>query len=883
MHKEIPAIEEQWELDMLNAGIARYNESLATAAQRQQHSSTKYGNAMLSKFSGEFGEFIKQDLINRSSKRGNSNIVVKELHERLSDIVDHHELAFITLKCVINVLYLPEKKRKAGALSIRIAKRVQYHLMLRQFQKTNGKYLKRIETDLKNRGVTDKERQRKILLHCFNKSATERWKNWSPEELLYIGFYLVKVLELFQQDIGMQIFKIVRAKATKQNQRPYILNPSTESLDWIEEFNKRAEVMLPYTLPTLVKPLDWKSPWYGGYHLPSMRKSRKLVKKPSVRQNNLLRKQHKAGKLQPVYDAINALQGTAWEINKYMLAFVEENWKRDFPLGLPQQEKYELPVCPITTRPYAKEFKTNKEYRKAVKEWQNDCKEEALMFEAWKKDRVNVYKKEAHRVGKLIQTSQTIALAKKLSQHDEFYHVYDIDTRGRVYTACALLSPQGDTLNKALLRFKNGTKIKDENGVRNMYIYAANLFGKDKIELDKRVQWVYDNKNMLERCVADPFENIDWLDADKPFVFLAVAEEITRFWKVKNNWRDFETHIPIMVDGSCNGNQHYSAILRDLVGANATNMMPGVIPSDLYNEVAFEVLKLLRETPADPLRELWVDNIGISRDLTKKPVMTLPYGGTIRGNREAVEDYLRSWVSAREQEFARLGKKFDNPIDKIPGGIYTAANYINSLIWEALGNSATSARKAMKFLKKITHAITNSPMQKKNNFGKKEGIPLTYIVRATGFPVDSTRMQNETAEINTLIDGRCRLSLVKETNVVNRRATSQAVPPNFIHSYDSAHLMLTVNAAHKAGIKNLAVVHDSYGCPAGQMELLHENIRSEFYNLYSNTDPILDLIEDNRNNLSEYTYNKLLKEYAIECKHGDYKLENVLKSDFFYR
>jgi DNA-directed RNA polymerase len=48
----------------------------------------------------------------------------------------------------------------------------------------------------------------------------------------------------------------------------------------------------------------------------------------------------------------------------------------------------------------------------------------------------------------------------------------------------------------------------------------------------------------------------------------------------------YVSHLPIPLDGSNSGLQHFSALLRDPTGAAAVNLVPSDKPNDVYAEVA---------------------------------------------------------------------------------------------------------------------------------------------------------------------------------------------------------------------------------------------------------------------------------------------------------
>ena len=57
----------------------------------------------------------------------------------------------------------------------------------------------------------------------------------------------------------------------------------------------------------------------------------------------------------------------------------------------------------------------------------------------------------------------------------------------------------------------------------------------------------------------------------------------------------FESSLPVHMDGSCNGLQHYAALGRDKVGGTAVNLCPFDKPQDVYSGVMEEVIKRVAE------------------------------------------------------------------------------------------------------------------------------------------------------------------------------------------------------------------------------------------------------------------------------------------------
>jgi DNA-directed RNA polymerase len=64
-----------------------------------------------------------------------------------------------------------------------------------------------------------------------------------------------------------------------------------------------------------------------------------------------------------------------------------------------------------------------------------------------------------------------------------------------------------------------------------------------------------------------------------------------------------------------------------------------------------------------------------------------------------------------------------------------------------------------------------------------------------------------------------------------------AASPNFIHSLDATHLMLTVLRANEEGIRDILTVHDSLACLAPHAQRFGKIIRTQLAMLYIAGDP----------------------------------------------
>jgi len=98
--------------------------------------------------------------------------------------------------------------------------------------------------------------------------------------------------------------------------------------------------------------------------------------------------------------------------------------------------------------------------------------------------------------------------------------------------------------------------------------------------------------------------------------------------------------------------------------------------------------------------------------------------------------------------------------------------------------------------------------------------------------------------------------------------------PNFVHSMDACHLMLTCQKATEYGITDFAFIHDDYGTHAANTETMHQAIREAFVELYTENDPLTDFKIFNEDNAGIKLPEQPLR--------GTLNLGQVIDSDYFF-
>ncbi|XP_038987045.1 DNA-directed RNA polymerase 3, chloroplastic isoform X4 [Phoenix dactylifera] len=299
-------------------------------------------------------------------------------------------------------------------------------------------------------------------------------------------------------------------------------------------------------------------------------------------------------------------------------------------------------------------------------------------------------------------------------------------------------------------------------------------------------------------------------------------------------------------DGSCNGLQHYSALGRDSLEAAAVNLVAGEKPADVYSGIAARVMDIMRKDSAkdpttDPralLAKALVDQV--DRKLVKQTVMTSVYGVT--------------YVGAREQIKRRLEEKGLITDDRL---LFTASCYAAKVTLDALGEMFQAARGIMKWLADCAKVIAS------------ENQPVRWTT-PLGLPVVQPYKNCERHLIRTSLQV---LALQREGHSVSVKRQKSAFPPNFVHSLDGSHMMLTAISCKNAGL-HFAGVHDSFWTHACDVDRMNQILREQFVELYNI--PILEnLLEGFQTSFPTLTFPPL-------PDRGNFDLKKVLESPYFF-
>ncbi|PQM39425.1 DNA-directed RNA polymerase 2 chloroplastic/mitochondrial [Prunus yedoensis var. nudiflora] len=645
------------------------------------------------------------------------------------------------------------------------------------------------EQEKLNKKVTNLMKKQKLKAVRGIVSKHDASKSWSLEARAKVGSRLIELLTqtAFIQPPADQLadgppdirpafvhtFRTVAKDAKNASRRYGVIECDPLVLKGLEKTARH--MVIPY-MPMLVPPLNWTGYDKGGYFfLPSY-----VMRIHGARQQREAIKRTPREQLEPVFKALDTLGNTRWRVNKRVLNVVDRIWATGGRLAdLVDRNDVPLPEEPDT--------------------------EDETLLKKWKWKVKSVKKENMERHSQRCDIELKLAVARKMKDEEGFYYPHNLDFRGRAYPMHPYLNHLGSDLCRGILEFQEGRPL-GKSGLSWLKIHLANLYagGVDKLSLE----------------------------AEDPFQCLAVCINLAEALR-SSSPETFISHIPVHQDGSCNGLQHYAALGRDKLGAASVNLVTGEKPADVYSGIAVRVLEIMRrDAQKDPvvfpeaLRAKLLIN-QVDRKLVKQTVMTSVYGVT--------------YIGARDQIKRRLKER--GPFQMMQRSLITLT---------ALGEMFEAARGIMSWLGECAKIIAseNQPVR----WTTPLGLPVVQPYRKFGRHLIKTSLQVLTLQRETekeylkfLHLHYAILHLLPQEVAAedfflslltgHGQEAEDAFPPNFVHSLDSSHMMMTAIACKKAGL-SFAGVHDSYWTHACDVDEMNKILREKFVELYET--PILE-------------------------------------------
>lgn len=590
-------------------------------------------------------------------------------------------------------------------------------------------------------------------------------------------------------------------------------------------YREPAANLIAKRLPMVVEPKPWTNFSKGGYlNYPT----------PVIRFNgaDTVPRDYayaaiQRGDLDQVFEALNVLGKVPWKINQNVLRVQIEAWNTGEAIAnfAPLNPKVELLPEPSDKT----DITARREWLTAVKDAEN--------------------LKTGKHSQRCFQNFQ-LEIGRAFAS-EKIYFPHNIDFRGRAYPIPPYLNHMGADNARALVTFADGKELGD-TGLRWLKIHLANVFGYDKASLSEREQFAMDHLDDIRDSVANPLGGRRWwLESEDAWQTLAACFELKAALDLPDPTK-FVSHLPVHQDGTCNGLQHYAALGGDAAGARQVNLEPGDRPSDVYSAVAEGVKAEVEKDNAagHPVAQMLYGKI--TRKVVKQPVMTNVYGVTYYGAREQVKKQIADIFPNIQR-----GDAIDH---------MTLASYVAKKIFKSLGEMFKGAQAIQTWLGDCADRISTcvTPEQiaalQSDVAAGKAIIPDTKPRKGTRNKKDTASAKRQEASkrlfrSSVIWTTPLRLPVVQpyrsakrrqvRTNLqnialqeptavdpVSKRKQLQGFPPNFIHSLDATHMMLSAIKCNEHNI-TFASIHDSFWTHACDINALSVVLRDAFVAMHT--------------------------------------------------
>lgn len=778
-------------------------------------------HALIGRMCGEVGKQL--EAVTETVTRGVGGKFKSWLRALPNDVA-----SVIAIRECIRMCTSPETHVHVQDLTYNVGKLWELEVRIRQAEEVNPLYMQRIHDQVKDNCTRDYGHLRRL----YGVAVERVFKGTldltlTKMEMMHIGKFGVDAC--YQAGL----IEIVRGVNKNGTTVGYVLAPEVDAFLHSYTHNDVRNLISKSETRMLCPPDEWTNLTDGGYlsirrkseaPLLNVRKIRKAVRSEVAAEFT-------AEKMPQVFSAGNYLQSIPYSLHAATRDAIVRVWQAGGDvMGVPSVKGPAKPKFPFGET--------------WVKEGAPE--DELEVFRVWKRATAAYYTELREWRGRVREVGAFLRAIKE-ADGPYWFPVY-FDSRGRWYYR-GLPNPQGSDLAKAVLFF-NDKKPLGKRGLFWLKVHIANSAGFDKERFVDRARWTEQNWHTIEAALDDPENHADVWGKDAPWCMFAAA------WELRNALRSghpesYKTGVPVHMDATCSGLQHFSAMLRDPVGGLYVNLTDpnGCGPKqDIYSRVATNAIAMIkRDTEsADPaIAELakWCVEVGICRNLAKKPVMTYVYGATLRGTAEHIETVMNREV------LPELGKTWPNPLRT-----FEASMYIARKLFAGIAAAVPAAAAAMHWLKGIARE-------------QPEGQRMTWRT-PTGFWVQHDYQDFDDTRVKLNSCG-VQFTWVREWNDGTRTHSMQnALSPNFVHALDGSHLTMVANAM-KGDALSIVAIHDSFGTHPCDVDAMHVHIRQEFVNLYARP-----------NLLAEFLWE--VGGIGEPPQRGTLELSEVLESEFMF-
>lgn len=824
------AVQVELERGMMRSGADKVAAAVHKAKQRGQATRSHVVRGVLTDWLPEVADVVRSWVREVEASKGGPKPVSYKFVKEL----DPYVAALVALRTILDGV--GKENRKLVNTCIEIGRTCEHEQQVRLWAKSSfGDLYRSYEKDHEKNHATDVHRRR-VNVAKFNDLVEEGllvWQPWTRDEHFRVGWTLVECLirktgwfEVAQDPDHVWV-------KGANNSPQLIIQAKPQFIEWLGKAHEHEELHSPDYRPTVMPPKRWDGTRDGGYWTPFVKPPRLVrFKAHQEHQREYAADEYDSLDFPEVYDAIHMLQETAWQINRrvYEVAVkvvaLDHGWAK-----LPRQGMDDLPPRTPRMEAHREAWRQARAFGNKARPKPDEETDKEILN--WKIQASPIHRANAKRFSRYKSVSAIMATALEFKEFDRFYFPHMLDFRGRIYPIAAYLQPQGNDLARGLLTFADGIQITEENGGAGwLAIQLATAWGNDKVSYDKRIAWVEERETMWRLIAEDPMYSREWMTCDKPWQALAAIFEWVDF--LNTGW-GFESRLPVMVDGTCNGIQHLAAISRDAITGRYVNLVPAETPQDIYKVVAVGNEEWLSEEQTAGAVEglqrvferiearggeqgahasYWLDlcHRDLPRTLTKRPVMVLPYGGKL----DAFFKYVREWLDEADPVPA-LSEETREAYHTLRNKRLT---FCVMHMMDVVKEVVKGGLEVMDWLQRCAKAVSDIDQ------------PI-YWQTPSGFVVRHFYGLNRARRARMLLDGESfDVTINERTAKLSSKEQLQGIAPNFIHSLDAAALVLCLKRCRAAGIEDVVSIHDAYGTHAANMGALAHFLREAFVEVH---------------------------------------------------
>ncbi|XP_060131317.1 DNA-directed RNA polymerase, mitochondrial [Zootoca vivipara] len=716
--------------------------------------------------------------------------------------------------------------------------------LVEKIQRLYDKYVQLLAKDTQPDGYLPREYWEKLAAeHGCSPALVCKEHPWPHALLVQLGLHLVELLvqvlkmesNLLNPGLEQKLIPVLyHVYSFRSGRQVGFVRPHPLFTRLLMEATETTLTFDSFVIPMLCPPIPWVATHFGAYVFAPTKLMRYVE---GATQHQLLLDRSPRSCLYPIMDALNQLGNCPWKVNQAVLDVIISIFNDK------GNEKLDVPPPPSEAPQPAVHSPDGAALSKVV----------------LRREAARCRKKATEMYSLRMDALYKLSIAKHMSGR-VFWFPHNVDFRGRTYPCPPHFNHLGSDLTRAILLFAEGRPL-GPHGLDWLKVHLVNLTGLKKKE-SLRGRLAYANEIM-----EDVLDSADrpltgrkwWMSTDEPWQALACCMEIAKATRAPNP-AEYVSHFPVHQDGSCNGLQHYAALGRDIMGATSVNLSPCDVPQDVYSGVAQKVEGYRKRDAEQGVKIAQVLDGFIGRKVVKQTVMTVVYGVTRYGGRLQIEKRLKE-IDEFPQEY-----------------VWEASHYLVQQVFNSLKEMFSGTREIQGWLTESARCIA------------KSGRTVEWLT-PLGLPIIQPYHRSKTTMVKSTMQGvhlRSRHDTTQKPDTVKQK---NAFPPNFIHSLDSTHMMLTALHCHREGLTFVSV-HDCYWTHALTVDIMNRVCREQFVQLHKH--PILE--ELSQFMLQKYCshvpvemkdkkaneYQRLIQLLSSIPKKGDFDLEKVKESTYFF-